>query len=406
MFNHLVTPSGTKIAHSCRRPCRVRERRARASSSPCLQTLASERILRPVGGADGSARYEIFHDVLADAVLAWRTRYGSERELQGERARAARRQRRTVAGAVVAAAVIAVLAAATVYALVQRGNARTAATRAHARELVAQARAELGVHPLRSVALAARGARLEPSIPAEETLRTALRGLYLDAIFQMDGPVVTVQFSPDGRFVVAAAGDDARIFRVRDHRLVRTLRHGAPITGAWFDPKMRLVLTAGEDGVARAWNLATGGSLAGSASPRGSTPRRSRGTVALSRRRATTGRRGSGGSRTGACCGSCGIRDRSGKRRSTMPAHSSPPRQPIGTRASSTSRPDGSCRGSTRSAPSRTSPSLHAAPSLRPQAPTGPRASGMRAPASSGWYWTATTVACWPSTSTAPATVS
>ena len=260
MFDYLVTPSGTKIGH--RAPdlaeyAGVAEREL----EPTLKTLTSERILRPVAAADGSTQYEIFHDVLAEAVLAWRTRHRSERELEAERARAARRQRRAAVIVAFAAGVIALLAAVTVYALVQRGDARTEATRAQAGQLVAQARAELAVHPVRSAELALRAARLEPSPQTEETLRTALRGLYLDALFRMDGPVANVQFSPDGRLLAAAAGAEARIVRVRDHEIVQTFGHGAPVTGAWFAPNMRFVLTAGDDGVARAWNLATGRSL-------------------------------------------------------------------------------------------------------------------------------------------------
>ncbi|MFL5937239.1 MAG: hypothetical protein ACJ76U_10410 [Gaiellaceae bacterium] len=257
MFDYLVTPSGTKIAHRASDLAEYADV-AETELEPTLHTLTAERILRPVAAPDGSTQYEIFHDVLADAVLDWRTRYGSERELEAERATAARRQRRTVVAAIVAAAVIAALAAATVYALAQRGDARSAATRAHARELVAQARAELIPRPVRSVELAARAARLEPSRQAEETLRAALRGLYLDGLFRMGAPVATVQFSPDSRLLVAAAGDEARIVRVRDGETIQRLKHGAPITGAWFAPNGRFVLTTGEDGVARAWDVATG----------------------------------------------------------------------------------------------------------------------------------------------------
>jgi WD40 repeat protein len=257
MFNYLVTPSGTKIAHRASDLARYADVRE-SELEPTLGVLTSERILRPVAAADGSTRYEIFHDVLAGAVLAWRTRHRSERELEAERSRASRRQRRTAFAAAVAAAVIAVLTAATVYALVERSRARTGARRAEAGELVAQARAELAARPVRSVELAVRAARLEPSRQTAETLRASLRGLYLDAQFRMGAPVATVDFSRYGRFLVAAAGDEARIIRVRDHQVMRRLKHGAPITGAWFDPNLRFVLTTGDDGVARAWDVATG----------------------------------------------------------------------------------------------------------------------------------------------------
>ena len=43
-------------------------------SVPVLDALGRERIVRAVDGAGGGERYEIFHDVLADGVLAWRAR--------------------------------------------------------------------------------------------------------------------------------------------------------------------------------------------------------------------------------------------------------------------------------------------------------------------------------------------
>src|SRR5213079_959286 len=78
IYNHLVTPSGTKIAH------RARDLAGYAAvdeteTEQVLQRLVEERIVR--AGEDGAAgpRYEIFHDVLADAVLAWRARHEAER---------------------------------------------------------------------------------------------------------------------------------------------------------------------------------------------------------------------------------------------------------------------------------------------------------------------------------------
>jgi hypothetical protein len=53
---------------------------------PVLERLSGSdvRILRPVPrpfGQEGDTRYEIFHDVLAQAVLDWRSRYLKDREL-------------------------------------------------------------------------------------------------------------------------------------------------------------------------------------------------------------------------------------------------------------------------------------------------------------------------------------
>ena len=89
LFDHLVTPSGTKIAHE------ASDLAAFAGVSPgeidaVTATLARHRILR----TDESGRWEIFHDVLAGAVLGWKGRYDAERAVERARAEARRRHRR------------------------------------------------------------------------------------------------------------------------------------------------------------------------------------------------------------------------------------------------------------------------------------------------------------------------
>lgn len=72
IFNYLVTPSGTKIAHAAGDLAKYSERDA-AEISTVMQTLSKgkARIIRTL--PDG--RFEIFHDVLAKAILAWRESY-------------------------------------------------------------------------------------------------------------------------------------------------------------------------------------------------------------------------------------------------------------------------------------------------------------------------------------------
>jgi WD40 repeat protein len=85
IFRYLVTPSGTKIAHGAGDLAEY----AQVSPSriePILEKLSSTgiRILRPVApplGQPGLPRYEIFHDVLAGAIVDWRARYGRAQEL-------------------------------------------------------------------------------------------------------------------------------------------------------------------------------------------------------------------------------------------------------------------------------------------------------------------------------------
>jgi hypothetical protein len=91
LFRFLVTPSGTKIAYSAS-DIAAYVLLPEAQVSVVLQELAGQiRILRPIAsvGDDQPVRYEIFHDVLAGAILDWRQRYvqAKERALQAERGR-------------------------------------------------------------------------------------------------------------------------------------------------------------------------------------------------------------------------------------------------------------------------------------------------------------------------------
>jgi WD40 repeat protein len=251
VFRYLVTPSGTKIAHGVgdlAEYTAVDERRLVS----VLLMLGRERIVRPVDGAgtDG-VRYEIFHDVLAEAVLAWRRERERDRELRA----AAQRHRRLLLVAVGALVGLAAMAAVAVYALAQRGEARTSARSARARELSALAQSELPIDPLRSIGLALRAAQLEPTPAAEDVLRTALIESRVRKILRAGrGPVNAAAYSPDGsRIVTASDGGFARVFRVRDGTLIAALRHRGSVTDASFSADGHMLVTASRDGTARLW---------------------------------------------------------------------------------------------------------------------------------------------------------
>jgi WD40 repeat protein len=134
VFAHLVTPSGSKIAHGTSdlaTYAALEEREIR----PVLDSLSRQRILRPLGeNGHAGDRYEIFHDVLAGAVLAWRTRHESDTALEEER----RRRRRfgwLAAAALVGLALMAALAA---YAFSQRSEAREQSAEASAQRTEAE----------------------------------------------------------------------------------------------------------------------------------------------------------------------------------------------------------------------------------------------------------------------------
>ena len=194
MFEHLVTPSGTKIAHRDS-DLAAFARIGVADGTSVLEALNRERILRPLDDDGAGGRYEIFHDVLAQAVLEW----GRRREVLGERDLARRRQRRLLALAGAALLAVVVMIAVTAYALTQRGDARAQARRASASALASDAVASLPVDPQRSLSLAVDAARREATPETEGVLRTALMAARERAVLRGNsGGVAAVGFVPGG----------------------------------------------------------------------------------------------------------------------------------------------------------------------------------------------------------------
>ncbi len=134
IFEHLVTPSGSKIAH------RLSDLATYASLDthslePIVGALEHERIIRALrDGTNGDGHYEIYHDVLAGAVLQWRERHEAQRDLELERARARDRHRRTLAALAVVGAALAVMTGLAIYAFSQRSEARQQAEIAHQKQ--------------------------------------------------------------------------------------------------------------------------------------------------------------------------------------------------------------------------------------------------------------------------------
>src|SRR5262249_29456639 len=110
---------------------------------PVLATLAAERILRPVPARLGSdtPRYEIYHDILGEPVLAWCARHESDREIEHVRIAAARRHRRLLLIAVAAVLLAGTMAGVTIFAFTQRSEAQTQAERATRATQLAQTNA-------------------------------------------------------------------------------------------------------------------------------------------------------------------------------------------------------------------------------------------------------------------------
>ena len=218
LFDHLVTPSGTKIAHALDDLARYAGEEP-AALEPVLARLDAARIVRRIPGrAGGPPRWEIFHDVLAPAVLAWRAGHEASRALERERAAARRRHRRVALLATAALVALAGTSALALWALSQRSEARekalaadAGALSAKARELEANAILQLDRDPELGLALAAHAARLAPAGATKNVLRRALRDSRVRTVAQLDSPVSDLAALPDGRVAAVVADGGVRL---------------------------------------------------------------------------------------------------------------------------------------------------------------------------------------------------
>ena len=294
-FNYLVTPSGTKIAHDAADLAQYTGA-APGELEHVLSALGAERILRsfsPEEGADGVS-YEIFHDVLAQAVLAWRRKHEAERALGRERREAEKRHRRLLIVAVAALIALAAMAALAVFAFTQRGEARSQATlalaraaeaqrqseaartasaaadlasreasgqarRAESRALAATALGQLEIDPELSLLLSVRAAQLSPSSQVRDALQRSLLESHVRLVLRSDGAVHTAAYSPDGTRIVTASEDgSARIFDAKTGKALQRLDHDGPVAKAVFNPNGTLVATASADRNVHLWQADSG----------------------------------------------------------------------------------------------------------------------------------------------------
>ncbi len=317
-FDRLVTPSGTKIAQNADDLVTYAARSA-AQVTPILKKLADARVLRPIApplNQPQVARYEIFHDVIAPAILDWRRRFVDRKRV--------RRLGLITLGAVLLVVVFSLLslfafqqmlnaqdaegraivqrnaaatsearavtqeasayqqraeaqnqanarATAEAQALVQRdaaekskGEALTQQKIAFSRELAGIALARLPVDPEQSLLLALHAAEISPTEQAEDALRQSLRGYALRAALRGHTASVYAGFSPDGKFIVTASLDNtARVWETSTGKSIVELRgHTGQVRSAQFSPDGKFIVTASQDGTARVWEASTGKSIA------------------------------------------------------------------------------------------------------------------------------------------------
>jgi WD40 repeat protein len=262
-FNMLVTPSGAKIAHTIRDLAFYAQTREE-DLTQVLEKLASVRILRPVApplDQPQTPRYEIFHDVLAPAVLDWRARFVDAQKRAEQQQQLARERQRTarlrwgIAGlSLFVLAMVALL----IFALSQKNIADS-------RELAASAISNLSIDPELSMLLAMAGVRATYTTQAEDALRQSLSLSYVRATLRgHTDRVLSASFSSDGKTIVTASFDGAaRVWDAVTGQSRAELRgHTGYVVSASFSPDGKTIVTASWDNTARVWDAVTGQSRA------------------------------------------------------------------------------------------------------------------------------------------------
>jgi tetratricopeptide (TPR) repeat protein len=130
LFDRLVTPSRTKIAHSIEDLEEMVGDDCRGGVRQVVTALMTgdRRILRKIRSRTEVARYEIFHDVLAGPILKWRSRYQDEKRARA-RMRAGRRRLLALCAALLAALTVVAWMTSVEFAARARRSDREAAAR-------------------------------------------------------------------------------------------------------------------------------------------------------------------------------------------------------------------------------------------------------------------------------------
>jgi WD40 repeat protein len=249
VFSHLVTPSGTKISHSLPDLAYftgIKE----AQLVPVLEKLTNMRgIIRQVApppDRPDDRRFEIFHDVLAGAILDWQAR----RRLQRER----RRVKRLRVGIAFLVLVVAAF-------IVVAFRLREAQLTDRANSLAQSAFLQRGEDPELAILLAVKAVDLKRTDEGREKLRGVLASPMRAIIRAHDSSVRYAAFSPDGKYIATSSEDrSASVWKADSWAFpYAKLRHPNTVFSVSFSPDGRQVVTACKDGVVRVWQYGESG---------------------------------------------------------------------------------------------------------------------------------------------------
>jgi WD40 repeat protein len=281
VFRHLVTKSGRKTPQDVENLAALEELDP-AKVQEVLELLSSARVVRPVPapvGSDEGPRYEIFHDVMAPAVLSWRRRYLAERDKASlvrekqevEASHQATRQRLRVVERVllITLALLLIMTGATLVWVIRSNTAMRQVGQ------LALYREALQTDPSASLKFALNAWDERHTSEAEAAVRTALdANTELVKVAADAGPLTSSELSHDRRMLTAGADGIAKLFDAGSGRRLRSFQppqaeRRSGLRAASFSPDGRQVMTVARDGEVRLNDAATGQDL-GLLSDRGS----------------------------------------------------------------------------------------------------------------------------------------
>jgi WD40 repeat protein len=318
MFHYLVTPTGTKIAHTIPDLAEF-VKLPQTELYPILQRLSAPdlRILRPVAPPPDHPdipAFEVFHDILAPAILEWRARQLQSRERADVEHRAEEQKRlaegkaRTASRlwklAVMLAFVSLLALGAAVFGVIQNRRARhernlalhqariadslriaqlaaldTAEARRlqaermtmqsrllRARSLAAEAIINLDRDPELSLLLALYSASFTYSIdkivPPEthDALNRAVQESRIRFLLTGHSDVVhSVAYSPDGKRLASASMDGTvKVWDVNSKQILLDLSGAGAVYSVAFRPNGESLASGSLDGKVKIWNARSG----------------------------------------------------------------------------------------------------------------------------------------------------
>jgi len=284
LFRYLVTPSGTKIALTLDDLAGLTEMPSERIRPVLIELHSQQRVLREVTSRSDqqTSRYEIFHDVLATAVLDWRRRHTFEqakraeqkeaeakraaeqeeaearRAAEQEEAEAERAKKRHKAMLTTVLAILLLTTTLGAFAIFQWIRADREARISQSSILAQQAASILDNDPDLSLALSVAAWDKSHTSAAERSMRQALGGSHIRAVLSgHKGSVRAIAYSPDGRQVATADDETARVWDAASGEEKRPLHHTSKVMALSFDAESRHLSTVNLEGIVRVWDLSS-----------------------------------------------------------------------------------------------------------------------------------------------------